>query len=159
MRQVQLKIMSSPEEQRREARKRTERLINVRERSSVELGRRLQKAGLSSEIVEHEVRDAISAGLIDDERFALLYIQSKKRGGWGRNYIEARLRYYGIDIKAFEGYPERFFSDEEEMQIAQEYLERFHTSSKDPRAACFRRLTSRGFSYEIAQTTVKKLTI
>jgi len=151
--------MNSREEQLREARKCTERLINVRERSSVELGRRLQKAGFADDIVEREVKDAISAGLIDDERFAVLYMQSKKRGGWGRNHIEAKLRFFGIDIKSFEGYPERFFSDEEEAKLAQEYLKRFHTSSKDPRAACFRRLTSRGFSFETAQKTVKKLTI
>ena len=159
MRRAFQETMSSPEEQLREARKCTERLINVRERSSVELGRRLQKAGFADDIVEREVNGAVSAGLINDERFALLYMQSKKRSCWGRSHIEAKLRFFGIDIKSFEGYPERFFSDEEEIQLAQEYLKRFHTSSKDPRAACFRRLTSRGFSFETAQKATKKLTI
>jgi len=153
--------MNSSEEQLqlREARKRTERLINTRERSSTELSQRLSKAGFADAIVECEVDDALAKGLVDDERFAQLYIESKKRSGWGQRHIEAKLRLFGIDIKSFEGYPERYFSDQEEAHLAEEYVERFHTTSKDPRSACFRRLINRGFSQEIAKRAVKKLTI
>jgi len=153
------KTMKTPEEQLRDARKCTERLINVRERSSTELYRRLLRAGISEDVANREVENAIVTGLVDDERFAQMYIESKKRGGWGKNHIEAKLRFFGIEIRGYEGYPERFFNENEELCRAEEYLKRFHTTSKDPRTACFRRLTSRGYSLETAQTVLKKLTI
>ena len=147
------------EEQLKEARKCTERLINVRERSSAELAQRLRKAGFADILIQKELEAVVSSGLIDDERFAQAYVESKKRSGWGKNRIEAKLRSFGIDIRLYEAYPERFFCEDEEQFQAEEYLKKFRTTSQDPRAACFRRLISRGFSVETARITVKKLTI
>ena len=153
------KRLKGLEGQLREARKKTERLISVRDRSSAELKLRLEKAGFSDTVIRREVDDALSAGLVDDERFMRLYIEGKKRCGWGQNRIEAELKRFGIEIRLSEGYPESFFDEEEEIKRAQECLCSFRSSAKDQWAAGYRRLISRGFSREIAQKVLRTLTI
>lgn len=145
---------SSHEQQLREARKRTERLINVRDRSSTELKNRLKRAGFSDNVVNHELEAACKTGLVDDERFTRLYIEGKKNHGWGKNRIEAGLRGFGIDLRLYEGYPERFFTEADELKRARTSLGSFHTTSKDPRGAQYRRLISKGFSHGIAQSAL-----
>lgn len=148
-----------PEEQLREARKRTERLINVRDRSSAELRSRLNKAGFTDTVVEVEVNAALSMGLVDDERFVRLYVEGKKKSGWGRNRIEAGIKRYGIELKHCEGYPESFFTEEDELRRAQESLRRFRSVAKDQWGAQYRRLVSRGFTAETALKVLTLLTI
>jgi len=143
------------EEQLKEARKRTERFVNVRDRSSAELEFRLKIAGFSESVIECEVKNALSVGLVDDERFTRLYVEGKKRSGWGQNRIVSELRRFGIEIKNCEGYPERFFDEEEELKRAQECLRRFNSTAKNQQAAFYRRLVSKGFSMEISQKAVK----
>ena len=138
-----------------EARKKTERLINVRDRSSAELMSRLLHAGFSGDVALQEVQDALITGLIDDERFMRLYVESKKRSGWGQHRIEAELRRFGINIRLCEGYPESFFCENDEADRALGCLRRFNTKSKNWQAACFRRLISKGYSVETAKKVVK----
>ena len=147
------------QQQLHEARKCTERLINTRDRSETELRQRLLKKGFDPAVVEREVASAVAAGLIDDERFMRLYIQGKKNRYWGQRRIESELRRFGIDLKLHEGYPERFFTEEDELTRAQACLARFHTNAKDPWVASYRHLVSKGFELQVAQRTLKKLTI
>jgi regulatory protein len=141
--------------QRREARKRTERLVNFRDRSELELRQRLQRAGFPEAVVEREAQAAVAIGLVDDLRFTRLYIAGKKRSGWGRSRIENGLRRYGIDLRDTEGYPDAVFSSAEELERACLCLEGFKTAAKDSRKAAFRRLLSKGYSLEVAQRAVK----
>ena len=141
-------------EQLREARKRTERLINVRDRSEAELRYRLRRAGFTAAVVEQEVEKAIAVGLIDNERFTSLYIAGKKHSGWGRLRIEKELRRFGIEIRHSQGYPEEFFAEEDELDRAWACLERYYPRSSDKHAACYRRLISRGFSNDTARTAL-----
>jgi regulatory protein len=145
----------SPEKQGLAIRGRTERLIGTRERSEAELRERLLRAGFDKDVVEGEVRRCVAAGLVDDQRFARQFIAGKKHSGWGRTRIEQELRRYGIELRLFEGYPELFFSDEDELGRALACLERFHSSARDQGAARFRRLLSKGYSMEIAQKALR----
>ena len=147
------------EEQLKEAHKRTERLINVRDRSSEELRHRLLIAGFSEAVVDHEVKRALSSGLISDDRFMRLYIEGKKRNGWGQKRIEAELKRFGIEIRLHEDYPECFFSEEDEIKRAKECLARYHSTAKDQWAAQYRRLIFRGFTTDIAQKALKGTTV
>lgn len=134
------------DEQLYEARKRTERLLAVRDRSELEMQDRLSQAGFSEKVVEREIGLLVAAGLIDDTRFARLYIAGKSRSGWGRIRIEKELGRFGIDLKHCEGYPEEFFCDGEEFERAAAVLERFHSHAKDQYSARYRFLASKGFS-------------
>ncbi|MDR3037244.1 MAG: RecX family transcriptional regulator [Coriobacteriales bacterium] len=142
------------EEQMYEARRRTERLIQVRDRSEAELRDRLGRAGFSASIVEREVAKALDFGLVDNERFASLYVAGKKHRGWGRLRIEKELRRFGIELRSFEGYPEAFFTEQDELARAQSCLERFRPRSADVQAARYRRLISRGYSNETARAAL-----
>jgi regulatory protein len=134
------------DEQLYEARKKTERLLAVRDRSEREMRDRLTQAGFSEQVVEREVGLLVAAGLIDDERFTRLYIAGKSRSGWGRLRIEKELGRFGIDLKHCEGYPEEFFCEEDEFERALHDLERFSSRAKDRYSAQYRFLAAKGFS-------------
>ncbi|MDR1082619.1 MAG: RecX family transcriptional regulator [Coriobacteriales bacterium] len=134
-----------------EVRKRMECLINTRERTETELRDRLIRAGFDEKLVEGEVKRAVAAGLVDDERFTQLFIAEKKRSGWGCIRVERELRRYGIDIKRREDYPQEFFDEKDELKRALDCLEHFHSRAKNQKAAQFRRLLTRGFSMATTQ--------
>jgi regulatory protein len=135
---------------------RTERLIGTRERSKAELRSRLLQAGFGEDVVEQELARCIAAGLVDDERFARLYIAGKKRSGWGCRRIEQELIRFGIELRACEDYPAAFFNEEDELERACACLARFHSSARDQHAARFRRLLSKGFSIQTAQRALRE---
>jgi regulatory protein len=141
------------------ARAKTELLIKVRDRSTKELADRLRQAGFPEQIARAEVARAVRAGLVDDERFCRLYVSGKAHLGWGRNRITREIRRYGIDLSQKEGYPEAFFSEEDELERARLCLRSFHTRSKNPQAACLRRLVNKGFSLSIARQALSELTV
>ncbi|MCL1846809.1 MAG: RecX family transcriptional regulator [Coriobacteriia bacterium] len=143
------------DEQLQEARKCTERLINYRDRSAAELMQRLQRKGFEQTVVAHEVDSAIAIGLVDDERFTRLFIQGKKNRNWGQRRIESELRRFGIELRLCDGYPERFFTEEDELKRASECLNRFHTNAKDPWAASYRYLVSKGYEAQVAQRVLR----
>jgi regulatory protein len=144
------------EEQSLLIRRRTERLIGTRERSEAELRSRLLRAGFDEDVVQREVARCIAAGLVDDERFARLYIAGKKRSGWGCRRIEQELLRFGIELRACEDYPAAFFNEDDEFERACACLARFHSSARDQQAARFRRLLSKGFSTQIAQRALRE---
>ena len=147
----------SAEAQQRAARKRTEQLVNCRDRSELELRQRLQRAGFAEAVVQREVQAAVAIGLVDDRRFTQLYIAGKKRSGWGRNRIEHGLKRFGIDLRDADGYPESVFSSADEYQRACHCLDGFKTTARDCQQAAFRRLLSKGFSLDVAQKAVKAM--
>jgi regulatory protein len=142
------------EEQLQEARKKAERLLSVRERSEAELRERLGRAGFDEQIVDRVINEAQGVGLIDDARFVRLYIAGKKRSGWGCLRIERELKRYGIELRCCMGYPEEFFTDEDEIARASVCLERLHSRAKDQGAARYRHLLSKGFSTTTAWKAV-----
>jgi regulatory protein len=134
------------QEQLQEARKKAERLLSVRERSEAELRDRLARAGFDEPIIDRVINEARSVGFIDDARFIRLYIAGKKRSGWGRLRIERELTRYGIELRCRAGYPEEFFTDEDEIERASVCLARHHSRAQDKEAARYRHLLSKGFS-------------
>jgi regulatory protein len=141
----------TPEEQLQSARKKAERLIGVRDRSEAELRGRLARAGFDESVVERVVSEALSVGLVDDDRFVRLYVAGKKRSGWGCLRIERELTRYGIELACREGYPQAFFTDEDELNRARACLEKLRVRAKDQRAAQYRHLLSKGFPTRIAR--------
>jgi regulatory protein len=141
----------------REARKKAECLISVRERSEVELRERLKRAGFKDAVVEQVIGEALAVGLVDDSRFVELYVAGKKRSGWGQARIERELRRYGIELQQQGSYPDEFFSEEEECERAFACLEGFRSRAKDQEAARYRHLLSKGFSQQVAWRTLRSL--
>lgn len=74
------------------------RYLNRRERTQMEVGRRLEQAGIEQAVREEALSTLSEQGVLDDVRFARLFVEDK-RGleGWGNERIRPALLQRGID--------------------------------------------------------------
>lgn len=136
--------------------KKIAQLVNVRDRSSVELYDRLIK-----DYAESAVQDAIEraqrCGLLDDMRFAESLIRTRISANKGQYGIEAELKKHNIDPCQVKGWPFDFFtSDEAEIERALVILRRKPPTSKNKMDGAFRRIIQKGFSVPIASSAAKR---
>jgi regulatory protein len=115
----------------------------------------LAHAGFDETVVERVVGEAQATGLLDDARFARLYVTGKKRSGWGRIRIERELARYGIELRQCDGYPGEFFTDEDELERAQVCLGKLRSRAKNQRVAQYHHLMAKGFSAETAHRALR----
>lgn len=126
-----------------------ERLLAARERSSVEIYQRLVKDGYSVDIAQAMVERLVQSGIVDDERFCRLYIQSKQNQGWGMRRITYQLSLLGIKADQFIELFDSFSDDTDELARATDALSRYRGRSKDAYAGRYRYLSSRGFKSSV----------
>lgn len=67
----------------REAFKKIERLVKVRDRSVLEVRNRLHRDGFVADVVDAAIDRALSVGYLDDARFADVLVRSRLRSGKG----------------------------------------------------------------------------
>ena len=130
-------------------------MLSRRDHSTDELRRKLKAYGFRSEEIEPSLEKAREHRFVDDDRFAGYFIDERIRRGWGRRRIEAELARKGVDIESIPGYPERYFSDDEDRERARALLERKAVPSERAFEKLVRFLVARGFSYGIASDAVK----
>lgn len=132
-----------------------QRLIAARERSSCELRKRLMDDGFSEGTADDVVSRCQRASLVDDTRFASLFIESKKRQGWGRNRILHELEHHGIESDSADALcPD--FDEDQELERALGLLQTHHTSSKNPYRALYGYLIRRGFTSTVANRALRR---
>lgn len=74
------------------------RFLNRRERTTLELRGHLERKGVAGETADDCVQILTRDGLLDDARFALVFVQDKRElEGWGNERIERGLSARGID--------------------------------------------------------------
>ncbi len=129
-----------------------QRLACARERCQSELRARLERDGFSPEDADEAIARAVACGLVDDLRYAEVLTRSRIAQGKGRCGIEAELSRAGIDVCALPGWPDEFFSQEEDSELkrAIALLHNKPPRAKDIRAAAFRRLVQKGYSHHVA---------
>ena len=123
------------------------KLLAARDYSVKTMEERLMRAGFSPDDIRVALKSAMDARLLDDMRYADLYITSRRDMGWGRSRIERELRKQGIDCSQVPGYPDDYFSADEELERARELLRRHRTTAKDVKASHYRYLSSKGFDH------------
>ena len=131
------------------------RLLATRERSIYEAYKRLSEKGYSADASSTAIERAMACGLLDDQHFADALIHDKVAAGWGKRRIELELFRFGIAQESIEGYPQDFFSEEDQLAKALELLRRHHSRAKNPRQAAYRYLVRKGYSSEIASLAIK----
>ena len=131
-------------------RSRVEDLLNRRDFSSSELSERLQREGFSADASATLVERAVSCGLVDDARFAASFARSKVLAGWGRLRIERELERRGIEVADVPGWPEEFFSPDDERARARALASRRRLTGKNDLQKTVRFLCGRGFAYGLA---------
>ncbi len=79
------------------------RLLGHRQRSTVELRRRLLDKGHTDEAVTAALTRLTADGFLDDDAFARAFVHDKRAaGGWGRARLERELARLGVPVAAVE---------------------------------------------------------
>ena len=83
--------------------------------------------------------------VIDDMRFADVYIRTKVSAGWGSRRIERELSQKGIEASDVPGWPYEYFDMDDERERAYQLASRRRLSGKNDYAKIVRFLVARGF--------------
>lgn len=131
-------------------------LCSVRERSSAELAKRLTTYGYPEDEAREAIAKAQRLGIVDDTRFADLFIRSRLAAGRGERSIERDLLKHGIVARDLDGWPEAYgIEDEAQLELAVALLNAHPPRAKDAWGAAYRKLTNRGFQPGIVSRAVR----
>lgn len=136
---------------------RIEALVNKRDYSSKELVDKLMHDGYREEASRQLVEKAERCNLVNDERFATVYVRSKCYAGWGQRKIERELARKGIDCDSLPGWPEDFFEDGEEASHALDLARRRRLTGKNDFQKIVRFLCGKGYSMSVAIDAAKEV--
>lgn len=129
-------------------------MLSRRDHAETELRRKLRLYGFRDEEISFALDRARSRRYVDDGRFASYFIEERMRRGWGPRKIEAELKTKGIDPSSVDGYPEMFFSEGKEFELALEALRRKRVPDEKPRERLLRYLLGRGFDWSTSRRAV-----
>lgn len=127
------------------------RLLNHRDRSRHELGRRFLEDGYSEIATESVLERFQELGYIDDQRYADGLVRAKVASGWGRTRVRNALRTAGID----EAIAELAFDREypaDDLERARDIAARHPVTDRRGAARLADRLVRRGFDPSIARS-------
>ncbi|NTU90187.1 MAG: regulatory protein RecX [Actinobacteria bacterium] len=131
-----------------------QRLLASQERSASDMMERLTREGYPQNVSDEVVSRCLRCGLIDDSRFAELFVHRKMASGWGRERIGRELERHGIEsyqVECVLGSLEPTL----EIERALSLLMKRTISGKNPYQTAMRRLISKGFSIECAKSAVE----
>ena len=136
---------------------RIEGLIVKRDYSTTELQTKLMLDGYQKNVRDPAVQRAVEVGLINDSRFADVYIRSKISQGWGPLKIKNELSKKGIDVEKLSDWPDSYFADVDEFEAAYSLAQRKHLTGKNDYEKLVRFLATKGYSFSIASSVAKKI--
>lgn len=127
-------------------------LCTVRDRSTFELATRLTKDGYTSEAIDEGIKRACDCNLVNDERFAEVWVRSMLARGKGERFIERELaQKHQLSVEDIPGWPDDFLDNfGSELERALDLLRQKPIRAKNAYASAYRRLVSRGFSAHTA---------
>ncbi len=131
-------------------------MLSRRDHSVHEAQEKLDRYGFDPDTISMTVDRGISYKFLNDQRFATYFIESRKRRGWGRRKIELELKRKGVDLEKLSGYPDEFYSAEDDSERAMELLERKRLPESRAYEKLVRFLMSKGFDYSTASSAVKQ---
>lgn len=131
-------------------------MLSRRDHGTQEAHEKLRAYGFRDEEISQALARATDMRFLNDDRFAGYFIEERKRRGWGRRKIELELKKRGIVVDDIPGYPEAFFSDEDDASRAWAIVEKKPVPATRPFDKLVRHLMSKGFSYAIAAEAVKR---
>ncbi|MBF0911487.1 MAG: regulatory protein RecX [Atopobiaceae bacterium] len=136
---------------------RIESLIVKRDYSTYELQKKLSLDGYQKNVINEAVSRAVEVGLINDYRFAEFYVHSKISQGWGPIKIKNEGSKKGIDVESLKGWPELFFENVDQFEVAYRLASRKHLTGKNDFQKLVRFLSSKGYSFSISSSVAKKI--
>ncbi|MCL1796867.1 MAG: recombination regulator RecX [Eggerthellaceae bacterium] len=132
-------------------------LVSFKERSKQEMFSRLVREGFPEQEIEEALVRAENCDLINDARFAEMFVRSRMNAGRGMQGIDFELQRLGINRDAVsEGEEGSSFEEgEDELTRALAFLERKPPKTKNKRDGAYRKLLGRGFASSVAATAAK----
>lgn len=136
--------------------RRIESLLNRRDYSTSELLSKLKDDGFSPAASTLLVDEAVTSNLVNDARFAEVFVRSKRYAGWGRLRIERELSRKGIEAQDLPGWPESYFEDEDEKSRALELASRRRLTGKNDFQKIVRYLCGKGYSMSVSMDVARQ---
>lgn len=131
-------------------------MIDRRDYSSAEAIQKLHFEGYTASVIEKVVHRAQEVGMINDGRFADVFIRSKLSLGWGARRVEFELRRRGIEAQSLPGWPYEYFDPTDEVERAFEVVQRKRIPEVNAYPKLMRFLVGRGFNAAAASDAVKR---
>ena len=138
------------------AKERALRLLGYRERSAAELTRKLGESGYDSATVAPIVARFIELGLVDDERFAGMWVRSRVAAGQGAHRIQRELAEKGVAPQIISAALERDCAPDTQVARARESLRGRRPADRKERDRLVRRLVTRGYDLSTALQAVSE---
>ena len=132
------------------AKDRALRLLGYRDRSRAELLRKLRDSGYSASLSELVVDRLAEIELLDDERFAAVWVRTRSAAGFGARRIARELADKGIAQETAAAAMEAISDVEEQLGRARKVLRGRVGSDRKERDKLVKRLVTKGFSLQVA---------
>ena len=132
-------------------------LLGYRERSAAELARKLRDSGYAASTVSPIVGRFIELGLVDDERFAGMWVRSRVSAGHGARGIARELAEKGVAPQVISAALERDCPADTQVASARESLRGRRPADRKERDRLVRRLVARGFDLSTALQAVSEV--
>lgn len=131
-------------------------MLSRRDHGTEEARRKLALYGFRDIEIDAALERATELRFLNDDRFVSYFIDERKRRGWGRRKVEVELKRRGIDLDAVPGWPDDYFSDDDDLARARELLARRPVPAANAFEKLVRRLMSKGFSYSVAAQAARE---
>ena len=146
------------------ARTRAYHLLSYRQRSQVELSRRLSKSGFSPHIIDRVMERLIELDMIDDQAFARTFSEARVRSkGYGPMRLRNELFRKGIDSDTIDAVLADAYREKTAevlaLEAARKYMRRLRreADTKKRRSKLTAYLARRGFSFDQMTEAVEEL--
>jgi regulatory protein len=152
--------VSPPEDATEKVRLDLVRYLRIRERSRQEVARYLRRRGHAQALIHRALDETVEAGLVDDRRFADLFLRDRRRlHPMSRSAVLRELRKRGVDAdtsrEALATCDPPWDDEQMAWQAAARRWPRWKPESRRQQAASF--LARRGFGGGVVRATLEKL--
>lgn len=132
------------------------RCASVREQSTARMREKLRHAEFSDDAVERAIERAVELGIIDDRRYADALVRQTLASGKGLRFVLIEIEALGIDVESLDSYREHVDAGyEAEFDRAYSLLEKRPPRARNVREAAYRKLISKGYSFEISSSCAR----
>lgn len=136
------------------------KLLSYRERSEWEIKKRMKRKGYQKEIIEDTLDYLKEQGLINDERFARIWIEDRIKGGYGRRRIYYELSEKRVDKEIVDELIKKLCPRVNEISTAFHLIEKNKRFLKEEKNSRIRKISAflerRGFSFDIINEVIEK---
>ena len=136
------------------------KLLSYRERSKWEIKKRMEIKGYQKEIIEDTLNYLKKRNLINDKRFARMWIEDRIRSGYGRRRIYYELSEKGVDKEIVGDLIKKLYPEVNEINIALHLLAKNKRFLKEEKNLRIRKISAflerRGFPFNVINEVIEK---